>query len=373
MPSKVHSLPQESLLFELVWAPGSLGGVAQAVVDVLRHVNALAALEAPTAPVPLRWRWLSIDGRPMAPPALGMVAEGERSGQEKGRVPKAYRSAADVVVVPGWLVRDGPEIDRWVDRSGALIPYLRQTLDQGGALMGVYTGVALLAAAGCLAARRFAAPWPFYVSVMRHVAASKGDGQAAEWSDTVDWTADRGVWTCASPVAVYEAVLDVLACTALVELASAARDVLIPSPMRQAVAVFHARSEEADGRRMPEGMIERARQWLIAHLAEPYDVRALARAAATSPRTLARHFESMHGMSAHAYLERLRVERACLLLQTTYIPVEEIGRSCGLAQPGTFRRVFFKHMGHLPGEYRQRYRLRIQRTRWGSAPLSWAA
>ena len=73
-------------------------------------------------------------------------------------------------------------------------------------------------------------------------------------------------------------------------------------------------------------------------------------------------------MSAHDYLERLRVERACLLLQTTYLTVEEIGRSSGLESPSTFRRVFFKHTGTLPGEYRLRYRLRTQRPRWGSAP-----
>ena len=37
------------------------------------------------------------------------------------------------------------------------------------------------------------------------------------------------------------------------------------------------------------------------------------------------------------------MERACLLLQTTYVTVEEIGRSSGLESPTTFRRVFFKH------------------------------
>jgi transcriptional regulator GlxA family with amidase domain len=71
-------------------------------------------------------------------------------------------------------------------------------------------------------------------------------------------------------------------------------------------------------------------------------------------------------MSPHQYLERLRVERACLLLQTTYVPVEEIGRVSGLPSPSTFRRVFVKHMGDLPGEYRRRYSLRTQRPRWGS-------
>jgi transcriptional regulator GlxA family with amidase domain len=372
MPVIRHLLPPDRLLFEIIWEPGSLGSAAQAVVDVLRFVNGIAALESPNAPPPLRWRWVRCDGSPAKPPALAELPAHERSGAITGRVPTAYRERADVVVAPGWMVRTGPEIDQWVGRSSLLKPSLQQTLAQGGALLGVFTGVALLAAAGCLRQRRFAAPWPFFVSVMRHASASGFEAaKSVNWSDAPDWTSDSGVWTCASPVATTEAVLDLIGSTPLVDLASAARDVLLPAPLRQAVTVVHARTEGArlDRNRLPHGIVERARQWLVKHLAEPYDARAVAKAAATSPRTLARHFAATHGMSAHDYLERLRVERACLLLQTTHITVEEIGRSSGLESPSTFRRVFQKHTGTLPGEYRRRYRLRTQRPRWGSEAL----
>jgi transcriptional regulator GlxA family with amidase domain len=360
-------LPHEALLFEIVWEPGSLGGAAQTVVDVLRLVNRIAALKAPTAAPPLHWRWVRCNGRVAATPALAQLPLHERPGVFPGRAPSVRRAPADVIVVPGWMARDGPEIEQWIGRSSAIVPRLRQTLARGGALLGVFTGVALLAAAGCLQERRFAAPWPFFVSVMRH--ASTPGGSASDsvgWSDAPDWTSDRSVWTCATPVATAEAVLDLLGSTPLADLASAARDVLIPAPLRQGAAVAHARSSGAGSahRPVPSGMVERARRWLVQHLADPYDMRALAEAAATSPRTLARHFAATHGMSAHQYLERLRVEHACLLLQTTYLPVEEVGRTSGLPSPSTFRRVFSKHTGELPAEYRQRYRLRTQRPRW---------
>ncbi len=371
MPVIHHPLPPDRLLFEIVWEPGSLGSAAQAVVDVLRLINGISALQSPTALPPLRWRWVDCSGSPAKPPSLAELPAHERSGTIQGKVPSAYRDSADVVVVPGWMVRDGPDIDHWVARSHALTPHLQKTLARGGALLGVFSGVALLAAAGCLHERRFAAPWPFFVSVMRHASASGfAASESVNWSDAPDWASERGVWTCASPVATTEAVLDLIGATPLADLASAARDVLIPAPLRQAVTVVHARTEGARlaRHRTPDGIVERARQWLVKHLTEPYDVQALAKAAATSPRSLARHFSATHGMSAHDYLERLRVERACLLLQTTYLTVEEIGRSSGLESPSTFRRVFFKHTGTLPGEYRLRYRLRTQRPRWGSAP-----
>jgi transcriptional regulator GlxA family with amidase domain len=373
MPTKRHPLPHSRLLFEIVWEPGSLGGAAHAVVDALRLINRIAALGDPMAPAPVRWRWVRSDGSPVAAPALAQMPPLERAGTFPGRLPRAYRGLADVMVVPGWMTRDGPEIDQWVGRCSALVPRLQQTLAQGGALLGVFTGVTLLAAAGCLHGRRFAAPWPFFVSVMRHASASGGSATgAAGWSEAPDWTSDRGVWTCASPVAATEAVLDLMGTTALADLARAARDVLLPAPLRQAVTVAYAQSAGPGlGRtRAPDGSVERARQWLVKHLTEPYDLRALADAAATSPRTLARHFAATHGMSPHQYLERLRVERACQLLQTTHVPVEEIGRSAGLASPSTFRRLFLKHTGHLPADYRRRYRLRTLRPRWGSEAVA---
>ena len=141
MPTVRHPWPHDRLLVEIVWEPGSLGGAAHAVVDVLRLINRLAATKAPTETPPLHWRWVRCDGRPVATPALARLPAHERSGAVARRVPTAYRSPADVVVVPGWMARDGPEIDQWVGRSSALVPRLQQTLAQGGALLGVLTRV----------------------------------------------------------------------------------------------------------------------------------------------------------------------------------------------------------------------------------------
>lgn len=358
----------DQIIFDIVWTPGCLGGAAHGVVDVLRAVNAISRLQSPTRSAPVVWRWIQYDGRPLTSSHLVSHADPPQRGKRrKGQ-------SADVIVVPGWIARDGPDVDEWVRRAQALLPRLRQTLDSGGALMGVFTGVALLAASGALSGRRATAPWPFIAPVLRQALACPGgtpDVHApVEWVDNALWTSDRSVWTCASPAAVTEATLDLMACTPWAALSAAARDVLLPNPLRQGAAMANARSagESLASSRVPTGMVERARQWLIDHLAEPYDMHALAMAAATSARSLTRHFGATHGMSPYQYLERLRVERASLMLQTSYLSVEEIGRAVGMPSPSTLRRVFLRHTSELPGEYRHRYRLRMQRPRWGSAP-----
>ena len=70
------------------------------------------------------------------------------------------------------------------------------------------------------------------------------------------------------------------------------------------------------------------------------------------------------GQTPFQYLQGLRIERARVMLETTYVPVEQIAQACGYTDVGTFRRVFLKMTGDLPGVYRESHRLRTTRRRW---------
>lgn len=65
----------------------------------------------------------------------------------------------------------------------------------------------------------------------------------------------------------------------------------------------------------------------------------LAAVAGLSPRTFARRVERAVGLSPVRFLQRLRVERAVELLETTKLPLEEIARQVGYAEPSTLRRL----------------------------------
>ncbi len=64
-------------------------------------------------------------------------------------------------------------------------------------------------------------------------------------------------------------------------------------------------------------------------LAEPYDLTRLAAVAATSERTLLRHFMKSVGMSPLQFLHKLRAERACHLLEVTTLSPTAIAEQCG--------------------------------------------
>ncbi len=74
----------------------------------------------------------------------------------------------------------------------------------------------------------------------------------------------------------------------------------------------------------------------------------MARATATSPRTLARRVEHALGTTPLRFAQRLRIARAVHLLETTREPVDEIAARVGYADAAAFRRIFRREIGEAP-------------------------
>ncbi len=109
-------------------------------------------------------------------------------------------------------------------------------------------------------------------------------------------------------------------------------------------------------RRYPDPLVQRAVDWLAAHLAEPITLEALARAVNASPRTLFRRFRGRAGLAPMACLQALRTDRAKELLEATADDFETITARVGYADPATFRRLFKRATSLTPGQYRRRFR-----------------
>ncbi len=102
--------------------------------------------------------------------------------------------------------------------------------------------------------------------------------------------------------------------------------------------------------------VRQAQELLREQLAAPVSVRGLARTAGLSPSHFAALFRAATGGGVVEYSKRLRMARACELLITTAVPVGDVGRSVGYADPQYFSRQFRSVHGCSPSEFRRRHR-----------------
>ncbi len=97
----------------------------------------------------------------------------------------------------------------------------------------------------------------------------------------------------------------------------------------------------------------RCLELLRARLSEDISLDELAAEARLSPFHFARMFKQSVGVPPRVYLTRLRLEKACELLETTDLPVTEIAQEVGYSSNQVLARVFTKHRRISPTDYRR--------------------
>lgn len=102
-------------------------------------------------------------------------------------------------------------------------------------------------------------------------------------------------------------------------------------------------------------VLRRLLDGVVADPAADHTVPTMARLAGVSPRHLSRLFAEEVGTTPARWVERIRLELAQQLLLEDW-PVTTAAQRCGLGSDETLRRVFARHLGITPTEYRRRFR-----------------
>jgi AraC family transcriptional regulator len=98
--------------------------------------------------------------------------------------------------------------------------------------------------------------------------------------------------------------------------------------------------------------VNRARDFLHAHLGSQIALSDVAAEACLSPFHLLRTFQAAFRETPHQYLNRCRLDRAKFLLEKTRIPVTAICLECGFTSLSSFSGLFHKSFGMSPRTWR---------------------
>jgi transcriptional regulator GlxA family with amidase domain len=279
---------------------------------------------------------VSVDGAPVRTQA------GRTMGVDGALDPERL-GPGDVLVLPGLGAATGRELDALlaladVNRAAAAIA---RASARGALIAGSCSATFVLAAAGVLDGRQATTTWwlgPLFAARFPRVAL-RSDRMVVH---------SEGVFTAGSAFAHADLMLAVVAHALGPAAARLVAKYLIlderPSQARYMV-LEHLRTSDP-------AMLDLER-YLLANADKQVSLQEMARAAALSPRTLARRVWEAAGTTPRRFAQRLKVAQAIHLLETTQDPVDAIATRVGYADAAAFRRVFRRETGEAPSDRRR--------------------
>jgi transcriptional regulator GlxA family with amidase domain len=104
--------------------------------------------------------------------------------------------------------------------------------------------------------------------------------------------------------------------------------------------------------------IQQAQSWLFQNLQKEVHIEELAQRSGMSPRNFARRFAAATSETPIGYLHRIRIDAARHMLESRRKSIGDVGVAIGYEDEAFFRRLFKRHTGVSPRDYRARFGLR---------------
>ena len=253
----------------------------------------------------------------------------------------AKRRRPDTLVVCG-----GAPTDHLPPPERAVARWLRRHHRDVARIISICTGAFVLGAAGLLDARRATTHWQF-VHLLRQWYPK------AQIDDDAIFVRDGPIWTSAGITAGIDLML------ALVEqdhghgvAMSVAKNLVLFLRRSGRQAQFSQALQRQD--REP-GRLRDLPAFILEHLDESLSTERLALRVGMSARSLTRWCERELGESPAALVRRLRLEEAQRLLEQTSLPLKAIAARTHIGDSATLWRIFVRHLGVTPAEYRARF------------------
>ena len=301
-------------------------------LDVLRAGNALSLRAGKRAPFEVEVLTPRADRRVRAASGLETRVHGT----------VARLTRCDVVLVPGCWLEGGEGVAALLARAEAVkvIAELERAAERGALIGASCAGTFLLAATGRLDGGVATTTWWLAEAFRARFPGVKLDVERTLTA--------QGRLLCAGTVfAMADLALSIVSRIAGPALARQCMRVLLLDRHASQAPYMVLRDMVHD-----EPVVQAAERWVRKHLAETVRVEHLARAVGASPRTLARRLDETLGTTPLGFIQRMRLEAATHLLESSKASLEEIAARVGYRDAGTLRRLMRRKLGSRPSELR---------------------
>jgi transcriptional regulator GlxA family with amidase domain len=252
----------------------------------------------------------------------------------------------DVLVVPGFDLVPGGNLDHRLAELGPEIHQIREQGRAGTAIVSICVGALLLGESGLLDHRSATTAWLFAETLAERYPHTDVN------SDRLV-VIDRGVTTTAAFSAMFDFVIALIERQCGRQVARQTARIALVDDVRTSQSPYVDESMLPTPGRSFANQVQR---YLDQHLADPYDLTRLALKFHVSSRTLLRRYKADSGEPPLAYLQRARIRRARHLLENSDRTLADIQSAVGYRDAGAFSDLFNRHVGLRPAAYRSRFR-----------------
>lgn len=255
---------------------------------------------------------------------------------------KKTKTIFDLLIIPGFTC----EMEAPIRQNKDLIAWMKkQHLEHGTELASMCTGAFLVAATGLMEGKKCTSHWAFESSFRKTF-------PKVNFLSEGIITDDNGFYTSGGAYSSLNLILYLIEKFCDKDTAvwiSKVFQLDIDRQSQKPFVIFNRQKVHTD-----EG-IGQAQDFIEHHLTEPLTVADLADRFNFSRRNFIRRFKEATGNTPIEYIQRVRIEAAKRLLETTAKSVEEVIYQTGYSDGKSFRSLFRKFTGCLPSEYRSRY------------------
>jgi transcriptional regulator GlxA family with amidase domain len=247
----------------------------------------------------------------------------------------------DLILLPAFL----PPFDMKNQRIKDICKWVRKNYQCGNEIACTCTGTFLLAETGLLEGKMATTNWQFANIFKR---------QYPKVNLQIDriFTEDDGLYCTGAATAFMSLCLHLIEKYGSPDLAFRCAKALLVDTDRQSQApyvIYDFCKNHSDGQ------ILKTQQWMEKNYENKFSIDAVAETIGISPRHFKRRFKKATGETPIAYLQRLRIENAKRFLERTQDAINEITWKVGYEDINSFRRLFIKHTGLSPKNYRNKF------------------
>jgi transcriptional regulator GlxA family with amidase domain len=252
---------------------------------------------------------------------------------------------ADALILPAAYAYNRAQLGALAAQSAAYFPGLRRAAANGTLIAANCTGTFILAGSGLLAHKNATSSWFFkeaFQSLYPEVHLQLNQLLVQ----------DDNLLTAGATTSFVNLCLALTERLVGEQFARQIAKVMLTDPNRSSQIPY---MDLSIGQPHNDTLISNVQKYLAKTLAQPFALEALAEQFHLTKRTLLRRFKAALNDTPLNYLQRLRVEQAKRLLETSNQPIEQIVLQVGYEDMSSFRKLFIHYTELTPSQYRQKF------------------